>query len=99
MLLVGYLAAFSWRIPFNVYWLGLIIFILVFFFLPKNEPLKPREGEEKPKMPISVFGMALAACGIMLAYYAIATNMALYLEESNNVAIHFIKKTYACKNG
>lgn len=82
MLLAGYLAAFNWRVPFNVYWLGLVIFVLVLFYLPKNEPLKPREGEEKAKMPISVYGMALAACGVMLAYYAIATNMALYLEQS-----------------
>lgn len=82
MLLAGYLAAYSWRVPFNVYWLGLVIFVLVLFYLPKNEPLKPRVGEAAPKMPISVFGMALAACGVMLAYYAIATNMALYLEQS-----------------
>ncbi len=83
MLLAGYLASFNWRIPFNVYWLGLIIFILVFFFLPKNEPLKPRVGEAKAKIPLSVFGIAFAAGGIMLAYYAVATNMALYLEQSS----------------
>lgn len=82
MLLAGYLAAFNWRVPFNVYWLGLVIFVLVLFYLPKNEPLKPKVGEEKAKMPLSVYGMALAACGVMLAYYAIATNMALYLEQS-----------------
>ncbi|WP_432352923.1 MFS transporter [Sporosarcina sp. A2] len=82
MLVAGYLAAFNWRVPFNVYWLGLVIFILVLFYLPKNEPLKPRVGEERAKMPLSVYGMALAAGGIMLAYYAIATNMALYLEQS-----------------
>lgn len=83
MLLAGYLAAFNWSVPFNVYWLGLVIFVLVFFFLPKNEPLKPRVGEDKPKMPLSVIGIALGACGLMLAYYAVATNMALYLEQSD----------------
>lgn len=83
MLLAGYLAAFNWSVPFNVYWLGLVIFVLVFFFLPKNEPLKPRVGENKPKMPLSVIGIALGACGLMLAYYAVATNMALYLEQSD----------------
>ncbi|MBD7984951.1 MFS transporter [Sporosarcina sp. Sa2YVA2] len=83
MLLAGYLAAFNWSVPFNVYWLGLVIFVLVFFFLPKNEPLKPRVGQDKPKMPLSVIGIALGACGLMLAYYAVATNMALYLEQSD----------------
>lgn len=82
MLMAGLLASFNWRVPFNVYWIGLIIFILVFLYLPKNKPLKPVEGEPKLKMPMSVYGIALGACGVMLAYYAVATNMALYLEES-----------------
>ncbi|HLR67828.1 MAG TPA: MFS transporter [Virgibacillus sp.] len=82
MLLAGYLASFNWRVPFNVYWMGLGIFILVFLFLPKNKPIKPEKGKQKEKMPLSVFGYALAACGVMLAYYAVATNMALYLEQS-----------------
>lgn len=82
MLLAGYLASFNWRVPFNVYWMGLGIFILVFLYLPKNEPLKPKRGEAKAKMPFSVYGIALAACGLMLAYYAVATNMALYLVQS-----------------
>lgn len=32
---------------------------------------------------MSIFGLALGACGVMLVYYAITTNMAIYLEESN----------------
>src|SRR5699024_1600307 len=32
MLLAGWLATFGWRTPFNVYFLGLVIFILIFFF-------------------------------------------------------------------
>jgi len=83
MLLAGYLATFNWRVPFNVYWIGLIIFILVFFFLPKDKPQEAPEGVGKAKIPMSIFSLALGACGVMLVYYAIATNMALYLEESN----------------
>ena len=82
MLLAGFLASFNWYVPFNVYWMGLGIFMLVFFFLPFNEPIKQDKGAKKVKMPLSVFGFALAACGVMLAYYAVATNMALYLEQS-----------------
>ncbi len=83
MLLAGYLATFNWRVPFNVYWIGVIIFILVFFFLPKDKPQEAPEGVGKSKIPMSIFGLALGACGVMLVYYAIATNMAIYLEESN----------------
>lgn len=83
MLLAGYLATFNWRVPFNVYWIGLIIFILVFFFLPKDKPIEDNPNSKKAKIPMSIFGLALGACFVMLVYYAIATNMALYLEESN----------------
>lgn len=83
MLLAGWLATFGWRVPFNVYFLGLIIFIFVFFFLPKGELQKPRNNEQKSKLPFAVYGYALAMGGIMLAYYSIATNIAIYLEQSH----------------
>ncbi|MDY0407954.1 MFS transporter [Paracerasibacillus soli] len=83
MLLAGYLASFNWRVPFNVYWIGLIIFVLVFLYLPKNKPIKPLDGEAKKGIPLSVYGLALAACVIMMVYYAVATNMALYLEQNH----------------
>ncbi|WP_240377155.1 MFS transporter [Bacillus piscicola] len=83
MLLAGWLATFGWRTPFNVYFLGLVIFLLVFFFLPKGEVQKAPEQEGKSKMPFAVYGYALAMGGIMLAYYSIATNMALYLEQNS----------------
>lgn len=82
ILLAGYLASFSWKMPFNVYLLGVIIFVLVYINLPKNEPISPLTGEKKEKIPLSVYGYALASLGIMLAYIAISTNMALFLEQS-----------------
>src|SRR5690625_4501094 len=76
MLVAGWLATFGWRTPFNVYFLGLGIFILIFFFLPKGEIQQSLDHEPKTKLPLSVYGYSLAMGGIMLAYYAIATNMA-----------------------
>ncbi len=83
MLVAGWLATFGWRTPFNVYFLGLFIFILVFFFLPKGEIQEPLEHSSKTKIPLAVWGYALAMGGVMLAYYSIATNMALFLEQNN----------------
>lgn len=82
MLLAGWLATFGWRLPFNVYFLGLGIFLLVFFFLPKGEIQKAPESGEKSNLPLAVFGYSFAMGGIMLAYYAVATNMALFLEQN-----------------
>src|SRR5699024_8628198 len=79
----GWLATFGWRTPFNVYFLGLIIFVMIFFFLPKGEVQKAPQHKHKAKLPLAVYGYALAMGGIMLAYYSIATNIALYLEQNN----------------
>src|SRR5699024_9998554 len=67
MLLAGWLATFGWRTPFNVHFLGLIIFILIFFFLPKGEIQQPEENKKKSKLPIVAIGYSLAMGGIMLA--------------------------------
>lgn len=83
MLFAGWLATFGWRVPFNVYFLGLVIFILIFFFLPKGEIQTRQKTDKKSRLPLAVYGYALAMGGIMLAYYSIATNIALYLGQSN----------------
>lgn len=83
MLLAGGLATLGWQLPFYVYLLGLIIFVLVFFYLPKGEIQQPPQHEKKLKIPLAVYGYSLAMGAIMLAHYAVATNMALYLEQTN----------------
>ncbi|WP_068672112.1 MFS transporter [Oceanobacillus sp. Castelsardo] len=83
MLLAGWFATFGWRTPFNVYFLGLVIMIMIFFFLPKGEVQKAPQHKHKTRLPLAVYGYALAMGGIMLAYYSIATNIALYLEQNN----------------
>lgn len=84
MLLAGWLATFGWSVPFNVYFLGLIIFVLVFFFLPKGKiQMAESTKKKKSRLPLAVFGYAAAMGGIMLIYYSIPTNIALYLEQNN----------------
>src|SRR5699024_6209550 len=34
-------------------------------------------------LPLAVYGYALAMGGVMLAYYSVATNIALYLEQNS----------------
>lgn len=82
MLLAGWLATFGWQTPFNVYFLGLLIFIMIFFFLPKGEVQKPEQHKQKSRLPLAVYGYSLAMGGIMLAYYSISTNIAVFLEQN-----------------
>ncbi|RKD25888.1 MFS transporter [Ammoniphilus oxalaticus] len=83
MMLAGYLATFGWRVPFNVYFIGLIIMILVFFFLPRGTVEKRTGNQPRKKIPLVVYGYAVSMGGVMLVYYSIATNMALYMEQNN----------------
>ena len=83
MLIAGWLATFGWQLPFNVYLLGVIIFILVLFYLPKGKIQLPPHHERNSKIPLAVYGYSIAMGAIMLAYCAVATNMALYLEQTN----------------
>lgn len=82
MMVAGFLATFGWRIPFNVYFMGIVILVLVYFFLPKGTIQKPEKNQPKQRLPLVTFGYAAAMGGIMLIYYAIATNMALFLEQN-----------------
>ncbi len=83
MLIAGWLATFGWQLPFYVYLLGTLVFILIFFFLPKGEIQKPQPNEKRAKIPMAIYGYALALGGIMLSYYAVAINIAIYLEQNN----------------
>lgn len=83
MLVAGWLARFCWRYAFYVYAIGILVFILILLFLPKGEIKKVKQNEEKSKLPISILGYALALGAIMLAYYSVATNIALYLKQSD----------------
>lgn len=83
ILLAGWLASFGWKQPFNVYFLGLLILALVLLYLPKGEIRQPSQAEKKLKIPLPVYLYSLAMGLIMLAYYSVSTNMALYLIENN----------------
>lgn len=83
MLIAGWLATYGWQLPFYVYLLGIFIFLLVFFFLPGGEIKTATIDEQKLKIPFAVYGYSLAMGALMLAYYAVSTNMALYLEQNN----------------
>lgn len=83
-LLSGLLAAISWRAAFYIYLLGVLVWILVFFFLPDQRP-KPKGGKKagKPGGDMGVY--ALWGAGmfmVMAAFYTIPVNIALYIQEN-----------------
>ncbi|GAF66814.1 MFS transporter [Alkalihalobacillus trypoxylicola] len=79
----GFLASISWRMSFSVYLVAIIVALLVFFFLPPT----PKDEEasmmnKKSKLPVSVYGYGLAMFFLLLAFYSLPANIALYMQET-----------------
>ena len=80
-LAAGKLAMLSWRFSFGVYLLGLLVFLLVLFFLP--EPGKSeKQGEDRKKLSAAVYFWGGATFVLMLAFYAIPINLAIFLDQN-----------------
>jgi len=78
----GLLASIGWRYSFGIYLLGIVSFFLVLIFFPSyTEP-------EEPKKSDGHFGgifyfLALAMFFLMVLFYSVPTNMALYIQLKN----------------
>ena len=75
----GMLAVMSWRYSFGVYGFGLIVWALVLGYLP--EPAAPnRTSPHGVKLPRPVYAWAVGAFVLMIAFYAIPVNMAIFVQ-------------------
>lgn len=80
-LMSGFLAAVSWRVAFSVYSLVIVSAIIVFFFLPNTKPEKQSVGMTSAPLPKKLYAYGVAMFFIVLAFYSIPTNMALFIQE------------------
>ena len=77
----GLLAALGWRYSFSVYGLGVIVLILVLAFLP--EPKRPEAmASGRVKLPFAVYAWGAGVFAMMLAFYAIPVNIAIFLDHN-----------------
>lgn len=82
MVLSGWLASLSWRYSFGVYGFALGTALLVFFLLP--EPASDgRPGGGFKSLPLAVYLSGAAVLLLMLVFYSIPTNMALFLQANH----------------
>src|SRR5699024_5716162 len=77
----GVLAGMSWRVAFSVYALVLISALVVVLFLPKVEPDRTPVEKKDKKIPKQVYAFGVAMFFIVLAFYAIPSNMALFMQQ------------------
>lgn len=82
MLLSGLLAAVSWRASFLIYLLGVAVCLLIFFYLPDSHPAPAakRPSSRGSGMLGSYVRWGLGMFLLMVAFYAIPVNIALYLQ-------------------
>ncbi|WP_209123820.1 MFS transporter [Alkalihalobacillus sp. BA299] len=80
-LMSGVLAAISWRVAFFVYILALVSAIIVYFHLPKTKSDGAPSGNFVIGVPKKIYGFGLSALFIVLIFFAIPVNMALYMQQ------------------
>lgn len=82
LVLSGYLAVFSWRIPFLIYLCGLPVFLLIFFFLP-DQDYEQKKGKTIPEpFPVHVYKVAFIMLIFSTIFFILTPTMALFLRDN-----------------
>lgn len=81
VLLAGWLSSLLWRYAFAVYLIGLIVMVLIIFFLP-HPVLKSDLKNKQQKMPFAVYKASGAMFLVMIVFYALPTNISLYIQQT-----------------
>lgn len=74
----GWLATLSWRYAFMVYLIGLVPLLLVALFLPEPEK-QPEKTRTAKRLPPVVFTASFLMFFVMVVFYAIPTNIAMFI--------------------
>ena len=82
MLAAGWLSALNWYYVYFVYLLGVPVFLIVKWFLPKGSKLVVRQGEKIKISNSTVIYYCAVIFIFSIAQYTYATNVALLLENT-----------------
>jgi MFS family permease len=85
--LAGWLAFISWRYAFGVYGLGLITALFIWLWLPESPQPQAAQSHQqtKIKIPFAIFGIAGLAMMMMVVFYVVATDLALFIDSEKAV--------------
>jgi MFS family permease len=75
----GWLACIDWRWAFSVYALSLVTMVMTVLWLPEP-PAQASAGHPKARLNRAVFRYSLYGVFMMIAFYAVPTNLALFIE-------------------
>jgi len=80
----GWLACIGWRYAFAVYGLAIVSLALVLAWLPEWERKAPG-AQRSLRLPGGVWYCALLGALMMIAFYAVPTNLALFVENEESL--------------
>ena len=80
VLMAGSLAAINWRLAFLAYLVVVAVMILTGIYLPEPDSGHEKQGG-KVKLPAGVYGIALLSSLLMVVFYTIPVNMAIFLQQ------------------
>ncbi|MBN2302822.1 MAG: MFS transporter [Lentisphaerae bacterium] len=84
LILSGWLACISWRAAFAVYALGFLSLALTLTRLPEWQKKRAQTGDSF-QLPGAVWTCSLLGALMMIAFYAVPTNMALFIEDEESL--------------
>ncbi|MDD2717367.1 MAG: MFS transporter [Candidatus Wallbacteria bacterium] len=83
-LAAGALVAISWRATFGVYGLAFVTMGFALLWLPDSPP-KAAGSAASGKLPAEVFGLAAMGTLMMIIYFVIPTDIALFIQNERSV--------------
>ncbi|MFD2613374.1 MFS transporter [Paenibacillus gansuensis] len=81
----GILATLGWRGVFFTYSYALIILILIVLYIPRSKPVRTEEVKNTAKaglLPLKTLLYGLASAGLLILYYTVPTNLALFITDN-----------------
>jgi len=83
LIISGFLASISWRLPFLIYLCGIPVIFLILFFLPdKKDTVEKDEGKIKTPFPKHVYKVAFSMLLLSTLLFIYTPTMALFLKDN-----------------
>lgn len=81
----GTIAAIGWRGVFFTYAYAVILLVLVVLFIPMTPSVRKADKDgkmQKMPMPFQVYAYGMASAGLLILYYTVPTNLALFITDN-----------------
>jgi MFS family permease len=80
-LISGWLSLYNWRYAFGAYLVAILVFLLVWFYLPEP-PASEKTTGRGGKLPVGVYVLGIFTFLLMVVFYLLPTKIALFMMES-----------------